>query len=210
MGDPVRLGLAESYNRPGRNITGIDIMGATELETKQIGLLHDLVPQATTLGFLVNPGYFGARAEQQAVEEAARALKLQVLILSANSAGEIEQAFATAAEQHVAALAIGTAAFFDTRRAKLLALQSKHRLPTAYTFREYAAEGGVMSYGPDTVDAYRQVALYVGRVLKGEKPADLPVMRPTKFDLVINLNTAKALGLTVPPLLLAQANEVIE
>jgi putative tryptophan/tyrosine transport system substrate-binding protein len=210
MGNPVQLGLAESYNRPGRNITGIDIMGATELETKQIGLLHDLVPQATTLGFLVNAAYLGARAEQQAVEDAAHALKLQVLILSANSDGEIEKAFETAVEQHVAALAIGTAAFFDTRRAKLLALQSKHRLPTAYTFREYAAEGGVMSYGPDTVDAYRQVALYVGRVLKGEKPADLPVMRPTKFDLVINLNTAKALGLTVPLLLLAQANEVIE
>jgi putative ABC transport system substrate-binding protein len=113
-------------------------------------------------------------------------------------------------EQHIGALAIATAPFFDTRRAKLLALQSQYRLPTAHAFRDYAAEGGVMSYGPNGADAYRQVALYVGRILKGEKPADLPVIRPTKFELVINLNTAKSLGLTVPLLLLARADEVIE
>jgi putative tryptophan/tyrosine transport system substrate-binding protein len=208
-GDPVQAGLVESYNRPGGNITGIDIM-STELEAKRIGLLHDLVPQATTIGFLVNPAYSWAKAQQRAVEEAAHALKLQVLILSANSDGEIEKAFETMVQQHIGALAIGTAPFFDTRRAKLLALQSQHRLPTAYSFREYAAGGGVMSYGPNTADAYRQVALYVGRILNGEKPADLPVMRPTKFELIINLNTAKALGLTVPQLLLAQADEVIE
>src|SRR5262249_27111524 len=148
------------------------------------------VPQATTIGFLMNPTNPGAKAQQRPVEEAAHALKLQVLILSANSDGEIEKAFDAVAEQHGGALAIGTAPFFDTRRAKLLALQSQHRLPTAYTFREYAAEGGVVSYGANTADAYRQVALYVGRILKGEKPADLPVMRPTKFDLIINLNTA--------------------
>jgi putative tryptophan/tyrosine transport system substrate-binding protein len=208
-GDPVQAGLVESYNRPGGNITGIDIM-STELEAKRIGLLHDLVPQATTIGFLVNPAYSWAKAQQRAVEEAAHALKLQVLILSANSDGEIEKAFETMVQQHIGVLAIGTAPFFDTRRAKLLALQSQHRLPTAYSFREYAAGGGVMSYGPNTADAYRQVALYVGRILNGEKPADLPVMRPTKFELIINLNTAKALGLTVPLSLLAQADEVIE
>jgi putative tryptophan/tyrosine transport system substrate-binding protein len=209
MGDPVQLGLVESYNRPGGNITGIDIMGG-ELEGKRVGLLHDLVPQATTIGFLVNPAFSWTKAQQRAVEEAALALNLRVLILGANSDGEIEKAFDTGVEQHIGALAIETAPFFDTRRAKLLALQSQYRLPTAYSFREYAAGGGVMSYGPDTVDAYRQVGLYVGRILKGEKPADLPVMRPTKFELIINLNTAKALGLTVPPLLLAQADEVIE
>ena len=208
-GDPVETGLVESYNRPGGNITGIDIM-SSELETKRMGLLHDLVPQATTIGFLVNPAFSSAKAEQRAVEEAAHALKLQVLILGANSDGEIEKAFETMVQQHIGVLFFQTAPFFDTRRAKLLALQSQYRLPTAYSFREYAAAGGVMSYGPDTVDAYRQVALYVGRILKGEKPADLPVMRPTKFELVINLNTAKALGLTVPQLLLAQADEVIE
>ena len=197
MGDPVQLGLVESYNRPGET-SRASILCGTELETKRIGLLHDLVPQATTIGFLVNAAFSGAKAEQRAMEEAAHALKLQVLILSANSDGEIEKAFETTVEQHVGALAIGGAAFFDTRRAKLLALQSQYRLPTAYQFREYAAEGGVMSYGPNSVDAYRQVALYVGRILKGEKPADLPVIRPTKFDLVINLKTAKALGLTVP------------
>jgi putative ABC transport system substrate-binding protein len=208
-GNAVQAGLVESYNRPGGNITGIDIM-STEIEAKRIGLLHDLVPQATTIGFLVNPAYSPAEAQQRAVEEAAHALKLQVLILSANSDGEIEKAFETMVQQHIGALAIGTAPFFDTRRAKFLALQSQDRLPTAYSFREYAVGGGVMSYGPNTADAYRQVALYVGRILKGEKPADLPVMRPTKFELIINLNTAKALGLTVPLLLLAQADEVIE
>ena len=211
MGDPVQAGLVESYNRPGGNITGIDIM-STELEPKRIGLLHDLVPQATTIGFLVNPAYSWAEAQQRAVEEAAHTLKLQVqvLILGANSDGEIEKAFETMVEQHIGALWIGTAPFFDTRRAKLLALQSQYRLPTAYAFREYAAAGGVMSYGPNTADAYRQVALYVGRILKGEKPADLPVMRPTKFELIINLNSAKALGITVPLWLLTQADEVIE
>jgi putative ABC transport system substrate-binding protein len=208
-GDPVETGLVESYNRPGGNITGIDIM-SSELEAKRMGLLHDLVPQATTIGFLVNPAFFGAKAEQRAVEEAAHALKLQVLILGANSDGEIEKAFETMVQQHIGVLFFATAPFFDTRRAKLLALQFQYRLPTAYSFREYAAEGGVMSYGPDTADAYRQVALYVGRILRGERPADLPVMRPTKFQLIINLNTAKALGLTVPQLLLAQADEVIE
>src|SRR6516164_3824978 len=208
-GNPVQAGIVESYNRPGGNITGIDIV-STELEAKRIGLLHDLVPQAATIGFLVNPAYSWAKAQQQAVEEAAHALKLQVLILSANSDGEIEKAFETGVEQHIGALAIAPAPLFDTRRAKLLALQSEYRLPTAYSFREYAAEGGIISYGPNGADAYRQVALYVGRILKGEKPADLPVMRPTKFELVINLKTAKALGLTVPQLLLAQADEVIE
>jgi putative ABC transport system substrate-binding protein len=209
MGDPVELSLAESYNRPGRNITGIDIE-PKELGARRIDLLHELVPQATTIGLLVNPAYLGAKAQQRSAEEFAHARKLQVLILSANSDGEIEKAFETAVEQHIGALAIGSAPFFDTRRAKLLALQSQHRLPTAYTFREYAVDGGLMSYGANTADAYRQVALYVGRILKGEKPADLPVMRPTKFELIINLNTAKALGLTVPPLVLAQADEVIE
>jgi len=209
MGDPVQLGLVESYNRPGGNITGIDIMGE-ELEAKRIGLLHDLVPQATTIGFLVNPAFSWAKGQQGAVEEAGHALKLQVLILGANSDGEIEKAFETGVEQHIGALAIATAPFFDTRRAKLLALQSQYRLPTAHSFREFAAEGGIISYGPNGADAYRQVALYVGRILKGEKPAELPVTRPTKFELVINLKTAKALGITVPPLLLAQADEVIE
>ncbi|HEX3525275.1 MAG TPA: ABC transporter substrate-binding protein [Stellaceae bacterium] len=166
-GNAVQAGLVESYNRPGGNITGIDIM-STEIEAKRIGLLHDLVPQATTIGFLVNPAYSPGEAQQRAVEEAAHALKLQVLILSANSDGEIEKAFETMVQQHIGALAIATAPFFDTRRAKFLALQSQDRLPTAYSFREYAAGGGLMSYGPNTVDAYRQVALYVGRILKGE------------------------------------------
>lgn len=207
--DPVQAGLVKSYNRPGGNITGIAIM-TEEIEAKRIGLLHDLVRQATRIAFVVNPAFSSANAQQRAVEEAAHALKLQVLILGANSDGEIEKAFETGVEQHIGALAIATAPFFDTRRAKLLALQSQYRQPTAHSFREYAAEGGVMSYGPNGADAYRQVALYVGRILKGEKPADLPVMRPTKFELIINLKAAKALGLTVPPLLLAQADEVIE
>ena len=207
--DPVQAGLVESYNRPGGNVTGIDIVTDT-METKRIGLLHDLVPQATTIGFLVNPGFSSADAQQRAVEEAGRALNLQVPVLRVGSDGEVAKAFETMVQQRAGALAIGAAPFFDTRRAMLLALQFQHRLPTAYPFREYAAEGGVMSYGPNGADAYREVALYVGRILKGEKPAELPVIRPTKFELVINLKTAKALGLTVPQLLLAQADEVIE
>ena len=209
-GDPVQAGLVESYARPGGNITGIDITASGTLEAKRIGLLHDLVPQAPTIGFLVNRGFTLAKAQQRAVEEAAHVLKLQVLVLSASSDGEIEKAFESMVQQHIGALAIQTAPFFDTRREKLVALQFQHRLPTAYQFREYAAEGGMLSYGPNGADAYRQVALYVGRILKGEKPADLPVMQPTKFELIINLKTAKALGLTVPPLLLAQADEIIE
>jgi putative tryptophan/tyrosine transport system substrate-binding protein len=209
-GDPVQVGLVESYARPGGNITGIDITASGTLEAKRIGLLHDLVPQAPTIGFLVNRGFTLAKAQQRAVEEAAHVLKLQVLVLSASSDGEIEQAFESMVQQHIGALAIQTAPFFDTRREKLVALQFQHRLPTAYQFREYAAEGGMLSYGPNGADAYRQVALYVGRILKGEKPADLPVMQPTKFELIINLKTGKALGLTVPLLLLAQADEVIE
>jgi putative ABC transport system substrate-binding protein len=209
-GDPVQVGLVESYARPGGNITGIDITASGTLEAKRIGLLHDLVPQASTIGFLVNPGFTLAKAQPRAVEEAAHVLKLQVLVLSASSDGEIEKAFESMVQQHIGALAIQTAPFFDTRREKLVALQFQHRLPTAYQFREYAAEGGMLSYGPNGADAYRQVALYVGRILKGEKPADLPVMQPTKFELIINLKTAKALGLTVPPLLLAQADEIIE
>jgi putative ABC transport system substrate-binding protein len=207
--DPVQAGLVASYNRPGGNITGIDIVTDT-IDAKRIGLLHDLVPQATALGYLVNPAFSASKAQQRAVQEAGHTLNLQLLILSASVDGEITKAFETMVQQHVGALAVGGAPFFDTRRAQLLALQSQHRLPTAYQFREYAAEGGIMSYGPNGADAYRQVALYVGRILKGEKPADLPVMRPTKFELVINLNTAKSLGLTVPLLLLAQADEVIE
>jgi len=145
--DPVRAGLVESYNRPGGNITGIDIFTDT-LEAKRIGLLHDLVPQGTTIGYLVNPGNPVAKAQQRTVEEAAHALKLQVLVLSASNDDEIDKAFETMVQQHVGALAVGAAAFFDTRRAKLLAFQSQHRLPTVYQFREYAAAGGVMSYGP--------------------------------------------------------------
>jgi putative tryptophan/tyrosine transport system substrate-binding protein len=152
--DPVQAGLVESYNRPGGNITGIDIVTDT-IDAKRIGLVHDLVPQATAIGYLVNPAFSAARAQQRAVEEVGRALKLQVMILSASSDGEIADAFETMVQQYAAALAIGGAPFFDTRRAKLLALQSEHRLPTAYQFREYAAEGGVMSYGPNGADAYR-------------------------------------------------------
>jgi putative ABC transport system substrate-binding protein len=144
MGEPVQLGLVESYNRPGGNITGIDVM-ATELEAKRTSLLHDLVPQATTIGFLLNPALPEAKAQQRAVEEAAHALKLQVLILGANSDGEIEKTFETGVEQHIGALAIASAPFFDTRRAKLLALQSQYQLPTAHSFREYAAEVQLIS-----------------------------------------------------------------
>jgi putative ABC transport system substrate-binding protein len=207
--DPVKLGLVASYNRPGGNLTGINIF-TTTLEAKRLGLLHELVPQAATIGVLLNANFPAAERQLRDVQEAARAIGLQIHALRANIDREIEVAFATVASQRIAALAVAASPFFTTRRDKVVALAARHAVPTMYTAREYAVDGGLMSYGIDVPDVYRQIGLYAARILKGEKPADLPVMQPTKFELVINLKTAKALGLQIPDKLLALADEVIE
>ena len=207
--DPVKLGLVASYNRPGGNVTGINIL-TTTLEAKRLGLLHELVPQAATIGVLLNPKSPAYENQLKEVHEAVLALGLQVHVLRASTDREVEAAFETVAQQRIPALILVADPFFDTRREKLVALAAGHAVPVMYQFREYTVAGGLMSYGIDLPDAYRQVGVYVGRILKGEKPADLPILQPTKFEFVINLKTAKALGLTVPLHLQQIADEVIE
>jgi putative ABC transport system substrate-binding protein len=207
--DPVKLGLAESYKRPGGNMTGINILTAT-LETKRLGLLHELVPQAQTLGFLLNPAFAPAGSQLADAQSAAAAIGFEVRVLRASNDRELDLAFEGFARQPVGALAVAADPFFDTRREKLVSLAARHAVPTAYHFREYVRSGGLMSYGIDPLDAYRQVGVYAGRVLQGGKPAELPLLQPTKFQFVINLKTAQTLGLDVPPGLSARADEVIE
>jgi putative tryptophan/tyrosine transport system substrate-binding protein len=208
-GDPVRLGLVESYNRPGGNMTGINILTAT-LEAKRLGLLHEMVPRAAAIGVLLNPNNPPSEVQLKDVEAAGRAVGLQIHALWAGTDREIDAAFENIVQQRIAALAVTAGPFFDTRRDKLVALAAHYAVPTMYQFREYTVAGGLMSYGIDVVDVYRQVAVYVGRILKGEKAAELPVLQPTKFQFVINLKTANALGLNVPSGLSAMADEVIE
>jgi putative ABC transport system substrate-binding protein len=197
MGDPVAWGLAASYNRPGGNATGMNILSAT-LEAKRLALLHDLVPQVATIGVLLNPKYPSADGQLRDLQQAAPAIGLQIHVLRASTDSELDAAFETVTQQRIGALAVTTDPFFDTRRDKLVALAASHAVPTMYQFREFVAAGGLMSYGVDSVDNYRQAGVYTGRVLKGAKPADLPILQPTKFEIVINLKTVKALGLTLP------------
>jgi len=209
-GDPIKLGLVASFNRPGGNITGINIL-TTTLEPKRLGLLRDLAPDTATFGFLVNAPSFPPSAIQISdVQQAARETGMRVHILPATNEGEIEAAFETIAKERIRALAVAGSPFFDTHRQQIVALAARRGVPTIYHFREYAVAGGLISYGVDIVDTYRQIGLYVSQILKGTKPADLPVLLPTKFDLVINLKTAKALGIAIPPGVLAIADEVIE
>ena len=208
--DPVRVGLVASLARPGGNATGISFFSA-ELAAKQLGLLHELVPAATRFAVLVNPAD-ATRAETTArdVEAAARVIGLEIHLLEASTSGEIDAAFARIARDRADALFVAADGFFNTRRVQLATLAARHAIPATYAVRAYAEAGGLMSYGASIPDALRQAGVYTGRVLKGEKPADLPVQAPTKYELVINLSTAKALGLDVPPSLLARADEVIE
>jgi putative ABC transport system substrate-binding protein len=208
-GDPVKIGLAASYNRPGGNATGISILTST-LDPKRLGLLHDLVPQVATVGALFNPNFPGFEGQLKDLQEAARAIGLQIFVLRASDDREVEAVFETVAQQRILALVVGADPFFDTRRDKLVALAARHAVPAMYHFREFAAAGGLMSYGIDISEVWRQVGVYAGRILKGAKPADLPVMQPTKFEFVINRKTAKALGLAIPAGLLSFADEVIE
>jgi putative ABC transport system substrate-binding protein len=206
--DPIQLGLVVSLNRPGGNITGVTQL-SSELLSKRLGLLHDVLPAAATIGFLVNPTYPGAESQARDLQEAARTLGLQVHVLNAGTETEINTAFANFAKLRVGALFVGAGPYAG--RAKQFAtLAARHALPTFYQYREYVAAGGLISYGASLTDSYRQAGVYAGRIIKGEKPADLPVLQPTKFEFVINLKTAKALGLTVPPDVLSLADEVIE
>jgi putative ABC transport system substrate-binding protein len=208
-GDPIKLGLAASFNRPGANITGVNIL-TPALESKRVGLLRDLVPAAATIGFLVFDNRPLAAQQIGEAEEAARLIGVPLHILRASSEREIDAAFETIVSERIRALSVAGSPFFDTRRSQIVALAARHAVPTIYHFREFAEAGGLMSYGVDIVDVYRQAGLYAGQILKGAKPADLPILLPTKFDLVINLKTAKELGITIPPGVLAIADEVIE
>ena len=208
--DPVRLGLVASLARPGGNLTGVNFL-ATELVAKRLELLRELVPGATRIAVLVNPAD-AANTEPtlKDVEAAARAFGLKIQVIRASTSREIEAAFATVARERPEAIFVGNAPFLNVRRVQLVQLMARHAIPATYSGREYAEVGGLMSYGANIVDAFRQVGVYTGRLLKGAKPADLPVVQASKFELVINHPTARMLGLTVPPSLLAIADEVIE
>jgi putative tryptophan/tyrosine transport system substrate-binding protein len=208
-GDPIKLGLVGSLNRPGRNVTGVTQLNS-ELVSKRMGLLHDLIPTATIIGLLLNPNDPRAETQSGDMQKAAHALGLQIHIVNASTEGEIDSAFATLARLRAGALIVGTGEFFNSRPEQLAELAARHAMPAFYQLRQFAAAGGLISYGTSITDAYRQAGVYTGRILKGEKPADLPVLRPTKFELIINLKTAKALALTIPPGVLAIADEVIE
>jgi ABC-type uncharacterized transport system substrate-binding protein len=208
-GDAVKLGLVSSFNRPGGNATGVGFL-LNEIGPKRLQLLHELVPSATAIGALFNPTNPPSQSEAGDVQAAARVLGLRLQVENASSERDIDAAFARFAEQRVNALFVGADAFFVDRREQVIALAASHALPASYALPEEAAAGGLMGYGPSQTDTYRQVGVYTGRILTGEKPADLPVVQPTKFELVINLKTAKALGLAVPPTLLVAADEVIE
>jgi putative tryptophan/tyrosine transport system substrate-binding protein len=207
--DPIKLGLVASYNRPGGNVSGISTL-VNILEPKRLGLLHELVPQATVIGILFNPDNPPAEQQLRSLEEAARDLALQLRVLHASTDGAIETAFKSIAQNRISALAVAADPFFNSRRDKIVALAARQAIPAMYPFREYPVAGGLMSYGIDLPDAYRQAGLYAGRILKGAKPADLPVVQPSKFEFVVNLKTAKALGLKLSDNLMSVADEVIE
>jgi putative ABC transport system substrate-binding protein len=208
-GDPVALGLVRSLNRPGGNITGIYFF-TQGLEAKRLGLLREMVPTATTMAVLINPNYSPAENQVRDVEEAGARLGVQVLVLRANAESDFDPVFATLIQQRAGALLVCASPFFFSRRQQLVVLAARHAVPAIYEWREFAAAGGLMSYGTIINDAYRQMGVYAGRILKGEKPADLPVVQSTRFEFVINLSTAKALGIEVPSTLSARADEVIE
>jgi putative tryptophan/tyrosine transport system substrate-binding protein len=207
--DPVEVGLVASLNRPGSNVTGVSLFTSL-LVAKRLELLRELVPTATILAFLVNPNNSNAQPDTRVAHAAAARFGQQLAVLSARTENDIDAAFAILVQRRASALLVNTDSFFLTRRNQIAAQAARHVVPTIHDLREYTAAGGLVSYGTNLADAYRQGGTYVGRILKGEKPHSLPVVQPTKFDLVINLKTAKALGLDVPPMLLARADEVIE
>jgi putative ABC transport system substrate-binding protein len=208
-GDPIRADLVKSFNRPGGNATGVVIF-SNDMEAKRLDLLREIVPGVSLFGVLLNPNFPPAAGQLRDLEAAAPKIGRRIFVAKASNDTELDAAFAALLSQRVGALAVASDPYFDTRRARIIAFAAKQRLPAIYQFREYALDGGLISYGPSITDAYRQVGIYTGRVLKGENPADLPVLQPTKFDFVINLKTAKALDLEILPTVSAGADEVIE
>jgi putative tryptophan/tyrosine transport system substrate-binding protein len=207
--DPVELGLVARLNQPGGNVTGVTAL-FDEVGPKRLELLHELVPTATLIALLLNPTYPSAENQSRDLQAAARTLGLQLHVLHASSERDFEIVFATLAQMRAGALVIGNDPFFNSRSERLAALSIRHGMPAIFQNREFAAAGGLMSYGTNLAATYRQVGIYTGRILKGEKPADMPVQQPTKFELIINLKTARALGIAVPLPLIGRADEVIE
>jgi putative tryptophan/tyrosine transport system substrate-binding protein len=208
-GDPVKAGLVDSFNRPGGNATGFTLL-TNEMEPKRVGLLHELVPGAALIGALLNPQFPPAVRQLQDIDAAVRAIGQRLLVVKASNDTELDAALAALVRERVGAMLIAADPYFDTRRDRIIASAAQNRLPAMYQFREFAVAGGLISYGPNITDSYRQGGVYAGRILKGAKPADLPVLQPTKFELVINLKTANALGLAVPNSMQLLADEVIE
>jgi putative tryptophan/tyrosine transport system substrate-binding protein len=207
--DPVKTGLVASISRPEANVTGVTAF-TNLLVAKRIELLRELVPKADVIGILVNPANPNGESDVRDAQAAVHALGVKLYIARANSESEIDAAFVMFAQQHIAALLTSPDPFFNIRRDQIAALAIKHAIPASYPTAEFVTAGGLMSYGADRIETYRQMGIYTGRILKGAKPADLPIMQPTKFELLINLKAAKAIGLSVPPTLLALADEVIE
>src|SRR5262245_17365953 len=208
-GDPVQLGLVASLNRPGGNATGVNVM-TTGLEPKRLELLREIAPRADVIAFLVNPNNADAAAQLQDVQAAARSIGQQIVIIQATADDDLENALVKAVDQKAGALLVANDAFFNARRERLVKAVASRRIPAIYAYREYVAAGGLMSYATSLTETLRQVGLYTGRILKGDKPADLPIMRPTKFELVLSLKAAKAIGLAIPESFLLRADEVIE
>jgi len=208
-GDPVKAGLVSSFSRPGGNVTGVTLLTSL-MEPKRLGVLRDLVPGVALIGVLINPDFPPAALQLQQVEEAARAIGQRIVIAKASNDDALEAAFRSLVQEGAGALLVASDPYFDTRRERIVGFAQQRRLPAIYQFREYAVAGGLLSYGVSITDAYRQYGVYTASILKGAKPADLPVLQPTKFELVINLKTARALGVNISDNLLALADEVIE
>jgi ABC-type uncharacterized transport system substrate-binding protein len=208
-GDPVKAGLVDSFSRPGGNVTGVTLLTSL-MEPKRLGLLRDLVPGVALIGVLINPDFPPAALQQQQIEGAARAIEQRIVITKASNDDALEAAFRSLMQEGAGALLVTAAPYFDTRRDRIIAFAARQRLPAIYQFREYAIAGGLLSYGVSIAEGYRQYGIYAARILKGANPAELPVHQPTKFELVINLKTATALGLKISDNLLTLADEVIE
>jgi putative ABC transport system substrate-binding protein len=209
-GDPVQLGLVPSLQRPGGNLTGVTFFGGSQLGAKRVELLHGLAPKARLIGVLSDPGYSGSKADLHEIETAARAIGRQIVVVTAGAERDFDPAFARLVQAGAGALVVSGGPLFTSHHQRLTALAARHAIPTIYDQRDYVTAGGLISYSASFTGAYRQAAIYAGRILKGAKPAELPVLQPTTFELVVNLKTAKALGLTVPQSVLARADEVVQ